>query len=317
MNLLEEIRTGFANLSENGCMLQMQLLPACSPAWIFRDSDLYGVAVPCDPESTVCERFAGASLGTEQRIVNGEPHHLLRLGSSDEALRNEFAVVCAQMVDPGIDGGARRSLIASPLSWWDRWRQLLGNAVINQSAYSVLGELLVMETLLQRGEHADWRGAELGSVDIDTPAAGFEVKSTVSRYESRVHISGQFQLAGFDGRKLHLIHQRFEPVASGDSVTTVLERLVAAGVSRDRMEVLLTRCGLQNGCAARREGFRLIESKIYEVDENFPRITNQSFVGGVVPAGIVRVEYQIDLAGLVSVIFQTATSPELILNAGA
>ncbi len=307
MNLLEEIRNGLANLPDSGSMLRLQALPEDSPAWIFREGCLYGVAVLISADHTVCERFAGACLATEQRIVDGTLCHLLRLASSIEALRNEFAVVCAQMVDPGAGGTERQALLLSPLDWWERWRQLLGNAVINQSSYSVLGELLALESLLQGGEQADWRGAESGSVDIDTPAAGYEVKSTISRYESRVHISGQFQLAEFSARKLYLIHQRFEPVASGDSVAAVLERLVAAGLDRTRLEVLLTRCGLENGCAARIERFRLIESRIYVVDKDFPRITNESFATGVVPAGVVQIEYQIDLAGIDSGLFSDHT----------
>lgn len=309
MNLLNEIRAGLANLNELGSMLRICALPDDAPAWIFREGGTFGVAVEIGAEKTVCERFAGSRLATVQRVVDSEERHLLRLESSVESLRNEFASVCAQLVDPGTDGAARRLVVDSPLAWWEKWRQLLGNAVINQSAFSVLGELLAFEELFRRGVAAEWRGAESGTVDIDTPAAGYEVKSTLSRYDSHVHVTGQFQLAGFDSRTLHLIHQRFEPVASGDSVSAVVERLVAAGQNGQRLDALLTRCGLEPGCAARSERYRLIESKIYTVGPGFPRITNASFVDGAPPAGVIRVEYQIDLAGLPSDLF-IATSPK-------
>jgi hypothetical protein len=309
MNLLNEIRTGLANLNDIGTMLRIRSLPDDAPAWIFREGGTFGVAVEIGDDKTVCERFAGSRLATVQRVVGSAECRLLRLESTVESLRNEFASVCAQMVDPGTGGSTRRLVVETPLAWWEKWRQLLGNAVINQSAFSVLGELLAFEELLRRGVDASWRGAEWGTVDIDSPNSGYEVKSTLSRYDSHVHVTGQFQLAGFDNRMLHLIHQRFEPVASGDCVAAVVERLVAAGQNAQRLDELLTRCSLEFGCAARSEGFRLIESKIYKVGADFPKITNSSFVAGAPPPGVIRVEYQIDLAGLASDTF-IATSSE-------
>lgn len=296
--MLEEIRDGFANLSDRGSMLKINALPVQFPAWVFREGAIFGVAVEVAPETTVREKFAGAGLSTEQRVVGDKLRYLLRLESSVQALRNEFAVVCAQMVMPGHDGDTRRCMVADPLGWWERWRQLLGNAAVNQSSYSVLGELLAFERLLQRGISAEWQGPKAGTVDIDAPDAGYEIKSTISRYDSIVHISGQFQLADHESRSLYLIHQRFEPVSSGDSVAAVVDRLEAVGQNRTLLDELMVRCGLEAGSAARSECFRLIESSIYEVDADFPRITNQSFLDSVIPTGVVKIEYQIDLLGL-------------------
>jgi hypothetical protein len=298
MELLNEIRTGMANLDRRGLMLRLQSPAQAFAAWVFREDDSFGVAVPISEEVCISERFAGARLVTVDRSVSGIPCRLLRLESSCYALRNEFAVVCAQMVDPGPGGVSRNALVSDPRKWWENWRQLLGNAVVNITAYSVLGEMLALEHMLKTGMQPTWRGPTAGSVDIETPDACYEVKSTLTRYDMRVNIAGQFQLAGVADRKLFLVHQRFEPSPEGMSVDAVARRLVALGVNREKLEQLLDLCELEPGNSARSDTYKLLGSRLFAVDAAFPRITPNSFTAGAMPAGIVRLEYVVDLSGL-------------------
>lgn len=298
MNLLEEIRHGFANLSGQGGMLKIDGLDANHEAWIFREDGIFGVAVEIDDSHIISEKFAGSRLTTVNRVMEGMERHLLRLECSVASLRNEFAVVCAQMATPGEDGELRKSLLADPSQWWERWRQLLGNAVSNKNAYCVLGELLSLERLILKGEQTEWLGPKAGTIDLDTPIAAYEVKSTLSRYESTVHIAGQFQLAGFQKKKLYLVHCRFEPSLTGDSINKVIERLVAYGENREEFENLLSRCGFESGSSIRAESYKLIETKLYEVNEHFPKLTQLSFANGIIPPGILKIEYEVDLTGL-------------------
>jgi hypothetical protein len=303
MDVLEEIRRGLASLDDSGRMLPITTLPAAAPAWVFREDATFGVAVELGDGRLVTEGFAGARLATADRLVDGVPRRLLRLESSIRALRNEFAVVCAEMVDPGRDGAARTALLSDPAGWWERWRHLLGNAATGQSSYGVLAELLALERLLALGIRPEWRGPLGATVDLVTPDAGYEVKSTVSRYDSRIHVSGQFQLALADTKPLWLVHYRFEPAPSGESVNGVCQRLSAAGVAAEQLDGLLARCGLEAGCSARNETFTVLGSRLYPVDTAFPSITPSSFTGGTLPPGVVHVEYQVDLSGLVSTPF--------------
>lgn len=298
MELLNEIRTAMASLDRSGSMLRLHLPGELCAAWVFREDDSFGVAVPVPGHVCVSERFAGARLVTVDRVVSGVPRRLLRLESSSYALRNEFAVVCAQMVDPGPGGAARSAFVANPRGWWQNWRQLLGNAVVNVTAYSVLGEMLAFEHLFRLGVQPAWKGPAAGSVDIEAPGAWYEVKSTLTRYDMRVHVAGQFQLAAPADRKLFLVHQRFEPSPEGVSVDAVASRLVALGADSDRLEQLLDMCDLEPGNSARSDTYRLLESRRFTVDAKFPRITPESFIGGALPAGIVQLGYVVDLAGL-------------------
>lgn len=297
MNIVQEIRTAFANVWE-GSMLSVRSGQAENEAWVFREDGRFGVAVPLVTNLRILEFFAGAKLGTVERDVDGHIRTLLRLDSGCEALRNEFAVVCAQFIDPGIDGQERAALTADPLAWWNRWRQLLGNANRDRRAYSSLGELLALERLRSQGIDARWIGPLQGTVDIEATGASYEVKSTLSRYGAVVHIAGQFQLNRSKHVPLYLIHQRFEPSTVGDSIDSVVHRLVECGMAVEELEALLARDGLHTGGAARAETYRLLESTVYAVNDEFPSITASSFLGGMVPAGIVSIEYDVDLSAL-------------------
>ena len=281
-------------------MLPIKSMPENYPAWVFREGEKFGVAIECTSKLEISEGFAGAKLRTVGRVVAGQHRCFLRLESSIEWLRNEFGLICEHMVSVGASGSARTILLNDPLSWWEKWRHLLGNALVDKRAYDVLAELLALEVLVQKAVAFEWIGPFGGVVDIQTPSTDYEVKSTVSRYGAVINISGQFQLAASSGKPLQLLHFRFEPVEEGISIDLVCDRLIALGVNAVLLESGLQRLGLEAGCSARKESYNLLEARSYPVDEKFPKITPKNFVGGALPVGVVQFEYRIDLSGLVS-----------------
>ena len=299
-DLLKEIHGGFANLDQSGRMLPIKAIPASCPAWVFREGDRFGVAVECFAPLEISEGFAGARLRTVERVIAGQQRRFLRLESSIEWLRNEFGVICEHMVSVESGTAVRQALLADPLVWWERWRHLLGNALVDKHGYDVLAELLALEMLVIEGAAYEWSGPFGGVVDIRTPATDYEVKSTISRYGSVINISGQFQLAASSGKPLQLIHFRFEPVDEGLSIDLVCDRLVALGIDVAALEGALQRLGMEAGCSARKETYNVLEALSYAVDDSFPRIMPASFIGGVLPAGVVHLEYSVDLSGLKS-----------------
>jgi hypothetical protein len=302
-DLLKEIREGFANLDQTGRMLPIKAMPATCPAWVFREGDRFGVAVECIEPLKISEGFSGASLRTVDRVIAGQNRHFLRLESSIEWLRNEFGLICEHMVSVESGASVRQALLADPLVWWQRWRHLLGNALVDKHGYDVLAELLTLEMLVIQGATYEWNGPFGGVVDIKTPVTDYEVKSTISRYGTVINISGQFQLAASSGKPLQLVHFRFEPVDDGLSIDLVCDRLISLGVDANMLEGALHRLGMEAGCSTRKETYNLIEARSYTVDNNFPRITPASFIGGDLPAGIVQLEYKVDLSGLQSLQF--------------
>lgn len=299
-DLVTEIHEAFANLNPGQRGRLSKLPPAC-PAWVYVTQSGWGVALKIPGNAVISEKFSGARLFSNP-VSDG---HELRLESLGRQRRREFAVVCAQFVEPGDAGQERESLISDPAGWWKRWRELLGNALRESKPYSVLGELLAFERLLGLGEQPVWLGPERNSHDIETPEANFEIKSTISRYTSTFHAAGQFQMDRATGKELFLVYQRFEPSTAGHSIDGVVQRLTASGMDTTVFEQHLEKLGYETGTNYRQITYKLLQSTQYIVDADFPRIVLASFVGGTLPTGIVSIEYEVDLAGLTGTPFAT------------
>jgi hypothetical protein len=294
----DEIRRGFANLPT------ASRVPLASTgeyvSWVHRSPLGYGVAVPLPGEVEFYEEFASAKLYSTTRLADagGEQISLLRLECNSEPLRNQFALICAEFVDPGADGRRRAALVANPEEWWARWRELLGNVVREQNPYAVLAELLTYEHLLASGEAVLWGGPDAASHDVEGATASYEVKATITRYSSAVHIAGEHQLTPTGKKPLFLVHWRFEPGSGSQSIDSLMERLRKAGHDVGPIEAALENLGLRPGTIGRAKTYNILESRRFRVDARFPRITPASFAGGVMPAAVHSIEYQVDLSGL-------------------
>ena len=297
MNVVERIQDNFSK-GFFGKSMQILELPKEWPAWTFKQDGWIGVAVPVDNYKPFSERFAHAKIMTEPSVeIDGISYDVLMLICTNMDLRNEFAVICSQFVEPGINGNLRNQLISSPERWWNQWRFLLGNSISNSEPYPILGELIMLEKQLLDGKNAKWTGIEKGTHDLEMNDCSIEVKSTVNRYGYEVTISSIYQLLPA-GKPLKLAFLRFEKSCLGRNVDDLTESLEHLGYSSFELEKKLKEAGYEKGCTARNIRYKIIEAKQYNVDENFPSVTELSFKNNKLPECITKFTYTVDLAGL-------------------
>lgn len=269
------------------------------PAWTVKLVDGYGVAVPYSGED-INESFSNARIFSTDNILlpSGAMQRALVLITDAEGIEKPFATLCGELIEPGADGSARTAILCDPVAWWKKWKELLGNRNIDPRIYDTLGELCVLYTLLKKGEDANWNGPDGASYDIETDSRFVEVKSTLSRSKREITVSNQFQLDP-PGKPLNVILCAFEPtVQSGVSINTVLSELDAIGYNVGMINQKLSELGFEEGMSSRNKTFLLHEMLQYTISSDFPRITPQSFVGGVLPAGITKITYTVDLSGM-------------------
>lgn len=295
VDLLKEIRLNFAAKIEG--RRKIENLPVEYPAWTFKINDDYGVAIENINNISIVEKFANSKIMSETFVDEyGNDLDMLILSCNQESLRHEFAIICAYFVDPGKVGEGRNTLLNNPLEWWEKWKMLMGNAIINKKPYSILGELLVLEYLIESGEKVEWIGVDSGIYDIESKDSNYEVKSTIKKYQSQITISSQFQLE--NKKSLYLYFLRLEVGVDGESIDLVVERLIKLGYSEALIEKQLESLNLDRGSHIRKEKYKVLEKRKYEVDSNFPRITNNSFIDGKVPKSIIHIIYTVDLEGV-------------------
>ncbi|MED4909395.1 PD-(D/E)XK motif protein [Brevibacillus centrosporus] len=293
MDINQEIRALFASSTSMSASL-ITSLPNTHKAWVIRIGNDFGVGVASKEGTIISERFTSARMWTAPMTIQNETYNLLMLTCQDEYQRMEFSAICAQFVDPD----ERENLLESPYSWWDRWRNLLGNSVKTKSPHGVLGELITLRKLWDQGENPVWTGGQGGVNDIQCGTSEYECKSTTIRYDSIVSITGQFQLDYHTSDSLYLIFCRFEPSLTGESINDVVQSLVQRGMDELSLETVLEKCGYEVGSSVRTDRYKLLEMRKYHVDDSFPAITAKSFVGGKIPEAIVQFTYRLELIGL-------------------
>ena len=79
-----------------------------------------------------------------------------------------------------------------------------------------------------------------------------------------------------------------------------MDDLKSMGYNVAAINELLEKKGFGIGKSVRKKQFILHSMYRYVVDDSFPKVIEQSFVGGTLPPGILDVSYTVDLNGLVA-----------------
>lgn len=269
------------------------------PAWTVKFEDCYGVAIPCGSNCEINENFAGAHIcNMTIHPDKSTPVYSIVLTASSESIRRPFSLLCEALVEPGENGSIRNSVSSDPVSWWKEWKELLGNRNIDEATYDTIGELCALKWLVISGSEVTWNGPSGASYDLETENMFVEVKSTIVRDKREVTISNHFQLDP-PGKELKLILCQFEEsLFNGISIDGIMKSLASIGYNTVPVEEKLEAKGFAKGKSSRKRRFILHDMLLYKVDENFPKITPEMFVGGVIPSGISKITYTIDLGGL-------------------
>lgn len=296
MDLLSEIREHLA--ADVPGARGIQSLPSEYPGWSISKGVEYGVAIPYDDDAPLSESFANCQIRASKfNIAGTSVDRFLILTCTERDLRYEFATVCAEFLEPGEDGEKRKELLKNPLLWWEKWRELLGNTITDREAYSVIAEMMALDSLLASGKQATWEAVHGGSHDIEAEDFSVEVKSTLRKYETTVTISSQHQLLS-DEKQLFLYFCRLESSVHGVSINDMVDLLIKDGYDKSTLEKQLEHLGFEKGTSSRTKRYKCLEKRKYTVDKAFPHITKESFAGGEMPKNITKIEYTVNLDGI-------------------
>ncbi len=148
-----------------------------------------------------------------------------------------------------------------------------------------------------------WRGPFRSRHDFEWYGFSVEVKATTSIRGRIFHINGIDQLEPPGNGKLFFFGVRLREEGGADQtlpdiIETCHDLLVNDNDALDKFESALIQTGYSphHNDIYEKLRFRIIEEALFEVRENFPRICAKNFTGGI-PAGIERVEYEINLNG--------------------
>lgn len=81
-------------------------------------------------------------------------------------------------------------------------------------------------------------------------------------------------------------------------IDKIVEEIGKLGYNKADINMKLEESGFDEGMSARKKCFILHEMLKYDVGSDFPRISPESFVGGVLPKCITKISYTVDLSGM-------------------
>lgn len=305
MNLAEEIRKKFANLSDNSAS-KIEGYQEDFSSWVIKYKDNYAVGIIIDEKIKINESFANVSFYTDWFRVNDTNKHLLVLSSSDESLRNEFAGICALFLDIPPDGTKREELMKNPIKWWKDWKNLIGNKSVEKNVHGVVGELVILyylkKSVMKNINAENWTGPEGKSIDIRTETKNYEVKSSLIKYNNIVTISGQYQLYYDNSLSLMVVKLEDPGVETLGSDIVSIESLIRSlkglGVDQSVLNAKVSKLGIKENSLDRKKQFRVLKVIEYPVKDDFPLIDINRLNGLENKDRILQITYKVELSGL-------------------
>ncbi|MBN8193391.1 PD-(D/E)XK motif protein [Bacillus sp. NTK074B] len=305
MNLAEEIRKKFANLSDNSAS-KIEGYEEDFSSWVIKYKNNYAVGIMIDEKIKINESFANVSFYTDWFRVNDTNKHLLVLSSSDESLRNEFAGICALFLETPLNGSKREELMKNPIRWWKDWKNLIGNKSVEKNVHGVIGELVILyylkKCVMKNINAENWTGPEGKSIDIRTESKNYEVKSSLIKYNNIVTISGQYQL-NYDNHLSLMVVKLEDPgveTLGSDivSIESLIKNLKGLGVEQSVLNAKVSKLGIKENSLDRKKQFRVLKVIEYPVKDDFPLIDMNNLDGIANKDRILQVTYKVDLSGL-------------------
>ncbi len=290
--LKDEIRSVF-NLIEGDKFYILTALPDEYRGYVVSDSNYKGVGIEIDQKYRDFKySFENIKLFVKEKSNNGRQFYMLELVTNKAFDVDIFSNLCIDFLHPGQHGQKREIIKKNPQLWVNEWKLLIGNKATESNVYPYLGELIILKHLLVNGQEPSMTSQ--GSHDIETPNSNIEVKTTIMRYQSLIEIHSKYQLNRLNNNPLYLYFVRLEESTNGVSINSIINDLKE--LKYDIREIM-NKVDTMNS-NVREQGYKIDEIRKYLIDDGFPKITDDTFVGGKIPDNISALTYTVDLNGL-------------------
>lgn len=266
-------------------------------SYFISDGKWKGVAIPIENEDIISKgflaNFENLKVCVENKIIErNKTIHLLCLLNESNFINDNFILLCLDFLDPGEDGKNREMLKNDPQKWVDSWNKLLGNKSEDDMDYSYLGELIVLRYLIQNDRNIVMTNQ--GTHDLESKSMNYEVKTTTLRRMSVIEAHSQYQLKKINNNPIQLYFVRLEESIEGVSINSVVQDIKNINYNIEKIEKKIKNISTKS----REKKYKILEVRKYNIDEDFPKITSDSFKNNKIPQNIVNIQYSIDLEGL-------------------
>jgi len=248
-------------------------------------------------------RSGGVHLVTRPLLDDAGQHQYIDLACQKEHLNEVFGHMADEVLaDLGANADdafqtCRRTL--------QRWRDLMDReaspVMTTEALCGLFGELWHMRAIAERDPAGlrVWQGPRGARHDFSAAGVALEVKTTLRRSHWMFRIHGLTQLDVPAGASLYLCAMRLElNGAAGITVPALVQHILDLGVDRHEFVTMLAEAGYHLKDQIHYEQFRfeLLDLRLHQVVDGFPRLTTADFGVSGPPPGVTEIDYTVDLA---------------------
>lgn len=271
------------------------------------------ILIQLEPEDSGYDdrQSRGIQVVTRELNIHGQPpSRYMDIICLDVTGYAGFDLIGSEIISELAKGsGLPGDIVHQVLGKWRRfWSQVPQDLLSRQEVIGLFAEIRYLtERLIPEAGPAEavrrWRGPFGSRHDFELKGCSVEVKATTSSRGRIFHINGIDQLDPPDNGKLFFFGVRLREEGGAEHtlpgvIGTCRNLLEKDNDALDIFESALIQAGYSphHDEEYTNMHFRIIEEALFAVTDDFPRICAGNFTGGV-PAGIERVEYEINLNG--------------------
>ncbi len=269
--------------------------------------------VPLESGDTDIKDTQSRGLGvvTRELVIPGHgAGRYLDITCFDAAGHDAFDLIGGELTERlAAERETASKIVVGVISKWRRfWGQLPRQMLSREEQCGLFAELWFLNSWMapRFGEVEAllrWRGPTGARHDFEWVGRSVEVKATTSTRGHLHRINGLDQMAPPENGDLFLFSLQLREEAGAANSLPALVAVCRTRFERDtdilsRFEAILAQTGYspahEDEYAKLR--LRIVKQGLFAVRGDFPRLTSTQFSGGV-PAGVERVEYEINLGG--------------------
>lgn len=222
-----------------------------------------------------------------------------------------FAIMVSDVIgalDSGVAAGVNeRKLLRTFIGRVGAWQEFMRKGLQGLSAeeeIGLVGELFVLKSIVHIGMPMvlaleSWLGPLDAHQDFELGTGAIEVKSSLSKVGFVAKIGSLEQLDDSVRQPLYVAGVRLRQVDSGKTLLEVIDEIKSLVRGDMEAERLLSERVIAAGVIAEQSTqysrrFELGDIRIFEVNQDFPRL-----IQGSVPVGITKARYEVDLDKIV------------------
>lgn len=238
--------------------------------------------------------------------VGGDVGTWIDVACTDTTINDTFSVLASEIASAVRMSTNRRATVLDILERWLWFWSNRPGPLSDSEALGLFAELWFLHRWLNFPASLPWWRGPLGDRhDFVHRALSAEVKATAIRSDgpAKHRITHLDQLDDPVSGHLYLFSLVAVPdQLANNSLTQLVEHLTQLVAHTGKETIWSERLEASRWHPAYadryRQPLRVVSEELYRVDENFPRITRQSFPDGQPPAGVEGVTYSIDLASV-------------------